>query len=415
MSNKGTGTMGEQNNEKQALVPRLRFPEFRDAGKWEKKTLVDVCLRITNGKANAEDHEDDGIYPLYDRSEIIKKSSEFAFDDEAVIIPGEGMRFQPKYHQGKFNLHQRAYALMQHQGDARFVYYALDRFKDTLAKNAVKSTVLSLRLPIIEGFGLAVPRRVEQQKIADCLSSLDDLITAEIQKLDTLKTYKKGLMEQLFPREGETAPRLRFPEFRDVGEWEKVALGDVCERIMDGTHFSPTSKSGPYLYLTSKNVRLGALVLDDVSYISEEEHRSIFARCPVKKNDLLLTKDGASTGNCTLNPLDFEFSLLSSVAVIRGNPEKILQKFLAQDFQSRHVQDQISDATSGQAITRITLEKIKRFKVWFTSFHEQQKIADCLSSLDELITAQSQKIDAFKFHKKGLMQQLFPVLDEVQA
>jgi type I restriction enzyme S subunit len=203
--------------EKRGRVPRLRFPEFREAGEWEKKSLADVCHRITNGKANAEDHEDDGIYPLYDRSEVVKKSSEYAFDDEAVIIPGEGMRFQPKYHKGKFNLHQRAYALMQHQGNARFVYYTLDRFKDTLAKNAVKSTVLSLRLPIIERFSLAVPDKKEQQKIADCLSSLDDLITLEFQKLNALKTHKKGLMQQLFPAEGETVPRLRFPEFREGG------------------------------------------------------------------------------------------------------------------------------------------------------------------------------------------------------
>lgn len=223
-------------HEKKPLVPRLRFPEFREEGEWAKKSLADVCLRITNGKANAEDHEEDGVYPLFDRSEVIKKSSDFAFDDEAVIIPGEGMRFQPKYYQGKFNLHQRAYALMQHKGVAKFVYYTLDRFKDTLAKNAVKSTVLSLRLPIIEKFGLAVPNKGEQQKIADCLSSLDDLITAETQKLDTLKTHKKGLMQQLFPREGETVPRLRFPEFREAPAWGKEKL----EKLI--TTVSPPSK-----------------------------------------------------------------------------------------------------------------------------------------------------------------------------
>ena len=203
-------------------------------------------------------------------------------------------------------------------------------------------------------------------------------------------------------------PRLRFPEFREAGEWEEITLDDVCERIMDGTHFSPKSKSGPYLYLTSKNVRQGFLVLNDVSHISADEHKSIFTRCPVKKNDLLLTKDGASTGNCALNPLDYEFSLLSSVAVIRGNNENILQEFLAHDFQSRHVQDQIFDAIAGQAITRITLEKIKRFKVWSISLKEQQKIAACLTTLDALIAAQADKLDALKTHKQGLMQRLFP-------
>ena len=110
-------------NEEKKLVPKLRFPEFRGAREWEPKRLADTCLLITNGKANAQDHEDDGEYPLFDRSAVIKKSSEFMFDAEAVILPGEGMRFVPKYFQGKFNLHQRAYALMRHQGDGRFVYF----------------------------------------------------------------------------------------------------------------------------------------------------------------------------------------------------------------------------------------------------------------------------------------------------
>ena len=184
-------------------MPRLRFPEFRDASEWARKTLSDVCKKITNGQANAEDHEEDGVYPLFDRSDVIKRSNDFAFNDEAVIIPGEGVRFHPKYYQGKFNLHQRCYALIQHKGNAKFIYYTLDYFKDALAKYAVKSTVLSLRLPIIENFILNIPRKDEQQKIANCLSSLDDLIAAENRRLDNLKAHKKGLMQQLFPTMNE--------------------------------------------------------------------------------------------------------------------------------------------------------------------------------------------------------------------
>ena len=111
MSSK-TKTSAMKEDGKPARVPKLRFPEFRGAEGWEPKTLAEICLQITNGKANAQDHEEDGNYPLFDRSAVIKKSSEFMFDAEAVILPGEGMRFVPKYFQGKFNLHQRAYAFM---------------------------------------------------------------------------------------------------------------------------------------------------------------------------------------------------------------------------------------------------------------------------------------------------------------
>ena len=130
---------------------------------------------------------------------------------------------------------------------------------------------------------------------------------------------------------------------------------------------------------------------------------------------MLLTKDGANTGNCALNNIDVEFSLLSSVAVLRGNPSFLEQRFLYQAILSDKMQRLIQESVSGQAITRITLEKIGNFSIALTSIEEQQKIASCLSSLDDRITAQTQKIDTLKVHKKGLMQQLFPSVDEVKG
>ena len=208
-------------------------------------------------------------------------------------------------------------------------------------------------------------------------------------------------------------PMLRFPEFRDAGEWGKDSLGSLCTRIMDGTHFSPKSKEGPRPYLTSKNIKEGRIDLSNLSYISEEEHADIYRKCPVMVGDVLLTKDGANTGNCAINNLSFEFSLLSSVAVLRGNPRNSLQEFLYQSIRSDAIQSLISESMSGQAITRITLAKIGGFKVPVTSLAEQQRIANCLTSLDDLITAATQELETLKTHKKALMQQLFPSLEEV--
>jgi type I restriction enzyme S subunit len=75
------------------------------------------------------------------------------------------------------------------------------------------------------------PSLEEQQKMADCLSSLDNLITAENEKLDALKTHKKGLMQKLFPVEGEKVPKMRFPEFKDSGEWLSKLLGSIGENL----------------------------------------------------------------------------------------------------------------------------------------------------------------------------------------
>ena len=157
-------------------VPILRFPEFQNAGEWKQTTIGAICT-ISNGKSNVQDNVQNGKYPLFDRSEIIKASNKFLFDCEAIIIPGEG-RFIPKYYIGKFDLHQRAYALKDFTCHALFVYHYITAFSFILTQKAVKSTVLSLRMPILEAFPLLLPNIQEQQKIANCLSSVDDLITA---------------------------------------------------------------------------------------------------------------------------------------------------------------------------------------------------------------------------------------------
>ena len=173
-------------------IPKFRFPEFVNDGEWEEKPLRKDC-NITNGKSNAQDHDENGIYPLFDRSEVIKKSNNFLFDCEAVIIPGEGVRFVPKYYKGKFDLHQRAYALQNFKENGKFVYHFMDFTKDILASKAVLSTVLSLRLPILENFTIKLPKPKEQQKIADFLSSVDEEINLQSQKVETLKEHKKAL------------------------------------------------------------------------------------------------------------------------------------------------------------------------------------------------------------------------------
>ena len=210
-----------KNKEMKTVVPKLRFPEFREEGEWKETILGAVC-EIKNGKSNVQDHIENGKYPLFDRSEIVKASNNYLFNCEAVILPGEGVRFIPKYYVGKFDLHQRAYTLKNFSCFGKFVYYLLLAHHDLMALKAVKSTVLSLRLPILKQFSIIIPKLViEQQKIADCLSSIDDLITLTANKIEALKAYKKGLMQQLFPAEGEKVPAMRFPEFREAGEWKE--------------------------------------------------------------------------------------------------------------------------------------------------------------------------------------------------
>lgn len=421
--------MMRKNNE--PIVPKLRFPEFHDEAGWQEKPihefLIEECRPI-----DMVDNKEYSLVTVKRRyggivsrgifqGKSIKVKSQFLIQENDFLISNRQIVHKacgvvPKKLEGSIVSNEYSVLKAKENCDVVFFDYFAQQPKvsESFLKSSVGIVIEKMRFNLSDWLKreFVFPKLQEQQKIADCLTSIDELITLHTQKLDALKDYKKGLMQQLFPAEGEKVPRLRFPEFRDAGEWDVSQLNEVCVRIMDGTHFSPKSLAGPFKYLTSKNIRNGRIDLSNISMISEEEHKEIFKRCPVEKYDLLLTKDGANTGNCALNLLGEQFSLLSSVAVLRGNPEILLQSFLYQSFLSCTIQLQIKNSMSGQAITRITLRKIGSYQFFYPSLEEQQKIADCLTSMDEQINAQSEKIESLKTHKKGLLQQLFPSLEE---
>ena len=186
-----------------------------------------------------------------------------------------------------------------------------------------------------------------------------------------------------------------------------VKLGDVATKIQDGTHFSPHSTSGPFRYLTSKNVRFGRLDITDCGWISEQEHRGIYARCDVRCGDVLLTKDGANTGNAALNFLNEPFSLLSSVAIIRTDDVTAHSPFILQYLLSPQGQQRLKDLMAGNAITRLTLKKIKDFTIPLPQVAHQQKIARILATLDNLIEKTESLIAKYQAIKQGMMHDLF--------
>ena len=395
------------------VVPRLRFPEFGKESGWLPKPLGSAFLRITNGKANAQDHEENGIYPLFDRSETIKASSEYAFSGEAVILPGEGVAFRPRYFDGMFNLHQRAYALMDCEGHAKYFYYALDYAKENLALKAVKSTVLSLRLPIIEKFVVHAPGKREQKKIADCLTSLDEVIAAQGRKVEALKVHKRGLMQQLFPRESETRPRLRFPEFRDAPEWAPGRLGDIAS-ISKGKGIS---KADIAVDGTTLCVRYGELY----TVYGEVIDRPI-SRTDVPADELVLSQAGdviVPASGETKEDIATS-AVVISAGVALGGDLNIIRSEVDGRFFSYYLNGAkrraLAKVAQGDTVVHLYPRQLEQLDVSVPRDNsEQRRIADCLSSLDIQITVESNQLAALKTHKQGLMQQLFPSSEAASA
>jgi type I restriction enzyme S subunit len=385
------------------IVPKLRFPEFVKDGVWQEKQLSDVC-DITNGKANAQDHIEGGEYPLFDRSEVIKASDKYIFDCETVIIPGEGMRFIPKYYKGKFNLHQRAYALKDFSCNGEFVYHSMLHRSNLISQKAVQSTVLSLRLPILQNFPIEIPKNPkEQQKITSCLSSLNELITAHNDKLESLKDHKKGLMQNLFPQEGQKVPNYRFKEFEDDGDWTAKPLDGICD-------INPTSKNLPqeFVYIDLESVDSGKLLKKNIINLDNAPSR---AQRLLQDEDVIyqMVRPYQQNNYYFISSDDYDYVASTGYAQLRAFGSS---KFLYQLIHTERFVSSVLEKCTGSNYPAINSNALKQIQIQFpTSKNEQQKIASCLSVLDELITAQAKKIEQLQQHKKGLMQGLFPIIE----
>jgi len=221
--------------------------------------------------------------------------------------------------------------------------------------------------------------------------------------LEEQRRIAKGLRIATSALEKSQDLSARLAQLRDAlgfslwnPKWNKknmMPLGDVCIKIQDGTHFSPQSTEGEFLYVTSKNIRDGYLDISTAGHISREEHEGIYKRCDVQFGDLLLTKDGANAGNIAVNTIREEFSLLSSVAFIRVDPEKLDPTYAFEYLRSCVGQARLLAHVKGSAITRLTLTQIRGFLIPLPDIGTQKQnaleLSEIQSRLDDLAGRQA--------------------------
>lgn len=245
----------------------------------------------------------------------------------------------------------------------------------------------------------------EQQKIADCLSSIDDLIDAESRKLKALEKYKKSLMQKLLPAEGKTLPEWRFPEFQGCGEWKPKSIGKACKTFSGGT--PDTSKKefygGTIPFIRSAEINKVSTEL----FITEEGLKNSSAKM-VKKGDILIALYGANSGEVALSKIDGAIN--QAILCLRHETNNAFVYHYFTYMKNRIISKYIQ---GGQG--NLSGQIIKSVNLYFPKTEEQQKIADCLSEIDAIITEQSNKVEQLKLHKKGLMQGLFPSLEEADV
>lgn len=270
-----------------------------------------------------------------------------------------------------------------------------------------------LAIKKIEQLKIPLPPINEQQRIVERIESLFAKLDRAKELIEnTLAQFEQNKMAILHKAfTGELTAKWRKENNIDLSSWQDYQLKDICEKITDGTHNSPINTDlGDYMYITAKNIKEEGIDLSKITYVSSDIHEKIYARCNVEFGDVLYIKDGATTGIATINTIKEQFSLLSSVAVLKPKKNKLLAKYLVYKLNSNEVRNMMINNMSGVAITRLTLTKIKQAKMKFPTIEEQQEIVNILDKLlakYNKIKNLEQQLEKIELLKKAILAKAF--------
>jgi type I restriction enzyme S subunit len=430
--------------DKNKLIPELRFPEFVKDGEWVAKSLGRIC-DVRDGTHDSPKYIPDG-FPLITSKNLLE-NGEMDFDNvnflsredydkinqrskvdvddilfgmigtigNPVIVKREGFAI-------------KNVALIKSKGELNQGFliqlmkseYIAQQFQKANAGGILKFIALGM----IRKLHIPTPSPQEQQKIASCLSSLDEVIAANSQKLATLKDHKKGLMQNLFPTNSITndeleitnVPNYRFPEFLEDGDWVEKKLNYYLELLTDfeangsfadvKANVTVYDKPNFAWYVRATDLEKKS-DLESVKYVDEHSY-NFLNKTKLLGGELLITKRGEIGKVYIYLPFkNLPATVAPNMYLLKIN-EKAIPNFFYYHFTNNKGNQSLKSLNASSTIGALYKNDVKNISVCLPSLCEQQKIASCLSSLDDLITAQTEKIAQLKLHKKGLMQGLFP-------
>lgn len=416
---------------KTRLVPKLRFPEFQGSDGWHIKQLNQYLFEPKKRNRNLElgpSHvlSVSGEYGCVNQIEFMGRSyAGVSVKDYHVVEHGDlvytksPLKRNPfgiiKENKGKRGIVSTLYAVYRPFADCSGTYldhffsgdYNLNSYLQPLVKKGAKNDMKVNNTDVLKG-NICVPNIREQQKIADCLSSLDELIAAQGRKVEALKTHKKGLMQQLFPREGETQPRLRFPEFQNTVAWGEQSVGDFG-KVVTGRTPSTAQRAfygGGIPFASPADISDLRFVDQTKTTLTPEG----FAETrPIRAGSVLFVCIGSTIGKVAQNVRDCATNQqINSVVPSSKHSDNFVY------FALSYASERIALLAGRQAVPIINKSLFSSVQLPAPKFAEQKRIADCLIALDDLIAAATQGFDTLKTHKKGLMQQLFPSVEMIE-
>jgi len=395
-------------------VPKIRFPGFTDA--WEQRVMSNV-KDVRDGTHDSPKYYNEG-HPLVTSKNLTEHGLDMT---DVSLISDED--FKAINQRSKVDVGDIIFgmigtignpvilkrddfaiknvALIKRDGEVEneFLIQLLKSpvFDRYMRKENAGGTQKFLGLSQIRNFEFLAPSKAEQSKIGSFFEQLDHLITIHQRKLNHLQDEKKGLLQKMFPKNGEDFPELRFPGFTHA--WKQRKLADVSA-IYDGTHQTPRYTDSGIMFLSVENIK----TLKSNKYISKEDFENEFKIRP-EKNDVLMTRIG-DIGTANVVQSDEPIAYYVSLALFK--PTQIDSNFLATSIESPFVQDGLWKRTLHIAFPKkINKNEIANVEINVPSIEEQKKIGEFFKTLDETITLHQRKLNHLQERKRALLQQMF--------
>lgn len=433
-------------NDDKKYIPALRFPEFQNNGKWTTKLIGDIANTFSGGTPSVGNNNYyGGNIPFIRSGEIAKKDTELYITELGLSSSSAKMVNKGTILYALYGATSGEVAISQIDGAInqailaiipkenlyynKYIYYFLQYQKQNILSKYLQGGQGNLSGAIINNLVIVLPCDAnndisfdEQKRIADSLSSLDKHIDATKKKLKQLKEHKKGLMQHLFPAKGKTIPELRFPEFKDDGEWEILPLDNDIFPFVSNNTLSRAELN--YNSGIVQNVHYGDVLIkyreylnvknEKLPFITDTQNVQKYDNAKLENGDIIIadTAEDETVGKCT------EIQEIANKIIVSGlhtiairSKIKFAKYYLGFYMNSNSFREQIYHLMQGIKVLSISKTAIRQTKICFPkSLIEQSKIAGCLLDLDNSIISFENKIKALELHKKGLMQQLFPKL-----
>lgn len=390
--------MSKENNKK---TPKVRFPGFNDD--WEEKKCKDIAP-LQRGFDLPVSNMIEGKYPVVMSNGIGGYHNEYKVKGPGVITGRSGTIGKLQYIDTDYWPHNTSLWVTDFKGNyPKFVFYLYQKLN--LSKFGTGSGVPTLNRNDVHDTLIHIPSHDEQKKISMCLDNLDHLITLHQRKLEKLKEYKKGMLQKMFPKNGEKIPEVRFPGFTD--DWEQRKFSELCDMVTVGIANSAThaySDSGIVMF-RNQNIKPNFLDDNDIIHINPE-FEARYKNKRLKKNDLLVARTGYPGTACVV-PEKYENSQTFTTLIARPknsvNPYFLCQ-YLNSDIGVKYFES--TQIGGGQKNSGAGI--LNEMPIMLPSVvEEESKIADYFNHLDNLITLHQRKLEMLKEFKKGCLQQMF--------